>query len=731
MATDPRLDPHVDTETGEHDLFYIRTASGQISDDRGLVLKEGDSFVVLDRHGDIRPLKHGQEGLYHDGTRHLSCLMLRFGRHRPLLLGSVVRGDNAAISVDLTNPDIVKDDVLLIARGTLHLSRTMVLSQGVLQDRIRLRNYGLTPVSGSIDIEFDADFVDLFEVRGTQRAARGDRQSPVVNGREVSLVYTGLDGVQRASRVGFESETIALSERRAHLEFDLPPHGERQIGLSIRCENGTVRPPIAFPDAMQTVADALERRRANGCDILTSNQQFNDWLKRSNSDLSMMITDTRYGEYPYAGVPWFSTPFGRDGLITAFQCLWMNPSIARGVLAFLAATQATADDPVRDAQRGKVLHEMRSGEMAALGEVPFGRYYGSHDATPLFVMLAASYLERTDDRAFIERIWPAIEGALHWLQWEGDLDADGFIEYARQSPTGLVHQGWKDSHDSISHASGALADAPIALCEIQGYLYAAWHGAASLSAALGHAGRAAEYIEKATTLRANFDKAFWNEPMGTYAIALDGRKRQCAIRASNAGHALFTGIAMPNRAGAVARTLMSPEGFSGWGIRTLATSEVRYNPMSYHNGSIWPHDNSLIAAGFTRYGLHDEALAVLGGLFEATLHMDLHRLPELFCGFQRGHDESPVSYPVACSPQAWASAAPFLLLQSVLGLEILAAQRIVKFTRPRLPEFLNEVRISNLRIGPHTLDLVLERHEYDVGIDVIRRTGPIEVVAIK
>ena len=467
----------------------------------------------------------------------------------PLLLGSVVRGDNAAISVDLTNPDIAKDGLLLIPRGTLHLSRLMVLSQGVLHDRIKVRNYGLAPIVVSIDIEFDADFVDLFEVRGTQRLERGLRHPAVVNGREVSLVYTGLDNVQRATRVGFESETIALSERRAHIEFELPPHGERQIGLSIRCENGVARAPRRVSGcACRRVADTLERRRANGCDILTSNQQFNDWLRRSSSDLSMMITDTRYGEYPYAGVPWFSTPFGRDGLITAFQCLWMNPSIARGVLSFLAATQATSDDPVRDAQRGKVLHEMRSGEMAALGEVPFGRYYGSHDATPLFVMLAASYLERTDDRAFIERIWPAIESALHWLEWDGDLDADGFIEYARQSPTGLVHQGWKDSHDSISHASGALADAPIALCEIQGYLYAAWHGAASLSASLGHAGRASEYIQKATTLRENFDKAFWNEPMGTYAIALDGHKRQCAVRASNAGHALFTGIAMPNRA---------------------------------------------------------------------------------------------------------------------------------------------------------------------------------------
>jgi len=730
VAGDSIADSRPHPEVEEHDPHYIRTTASA-TDDRALVLKDGDSFVVLDRHGDVRPVKLGQEGLYHDGTRHLSCFLLRFGPHRPLLLSSLVRADNVAITVDLTNPDISEGGDIVIPRGTLHLSRVMVLSQGTLHDRLKLRNYGLSAVRVSIDLEFDADFIDLFEVRGSVRPRRGDRHPTHVHGRDVVLSYVGLDGVKRTTRIQLEAETVRLSERRAHIECLLPPHGEHHIGIAIRCENGGRRPAIAFPDALQTVSETMGRRRSDCCGIVTSNQQFNEWLNRSLADLCMMLTDTRHGEYPYAGVPWFSTPFGRDGIITAFECLWINPGMARGVLQFLAATQATMDDPIRDAQPGKVLHEMRSGEMAALGEVPFGRYYGSHDATPLFVMLAAAYLERTDDRAFIERLWPAIEAALQWLESDGDVDADGFVEYARQSPTGLVQQGWKDSHDSISHADGTLADAPIALCEIQAYLYAAWHGAASLSASLGHGSRAAEYIRKAGALRDRFDKAFWHEAIGTYALALDGHKNPCAVRSSNAGHALFTGIAFPQRAASVARTLMAPESFSGWGIRTLATSEVRYNPMSYHNGSIWPHDNAMIAAGFARYGLHDEALAVLSGLFESTLHMDLHRLPELFCGFPRGRDEAPVAYPVACNPQAWASGSVFLLLQAVLGLEVLAAQRTVKLTRPRLPEFLREVRITNLRVGPHTLDLLLERHEFDVGIDVLHRNGPIEVVAIK
>jgi glycogen debranching enzyme len=479
------------------------------------------------------------------------------------------------------------------------------------------------------------------------------------------------------------------------------------------------------------VTEALERRQADYCDISTSSLGFNDWLRRSLADLAMMMTPTRHGDYPYAGVPWFSTPFGRDGLITAFECLWANPGIARGVLAFLAATQARAADPDRDAMPGKILHEMRQGEMAALGEIPFDRYYGSHDATPLFVALAAAYFERTGDRRFIEQLWPAIELALAWIDRHGDADGDGFIEYARMAPTGLIHQGWKDSHDAVFHAGGELAEGGIALCEIQAYVYAAWRGAVTLASAAGLHGRAADYDRRARAMAERFETAFWNDTLGTYALALDGAKRQCAVRSSNAGHALFAGIAAPSRAGSVARALMGPEGFSGWGVRTVSTSEVRYNPMSYHNGSIWPHDNAVIAAGFARYGLHDEALTLLTAMFEASGAFHLRRLPELFCGFGREPGEGPISYPVACHPQAWASGSALLLLQAALGVEIRAADRVITFTRPRLPEFLKEVRLHNLRVGPDSVDLLLHRHDRDVGITVVRRTGPVEVIAIK
>jgi glycogen debranching enzyme len=723
----------IDSQFGdaiENDPFYIRTPSPP-ADDRRLVLKEGDSFAVLDAHGDIRHSPSGEEGLFHEGMRHLSWMRLRLGRRRPLLLSSGVRQDNTAIAADFTNPDLMRGETIDVPRGTLHLSRLIVLSHGVLYDRVRVRSYSPTPVAIEIEIDFDADFTDLFEVRGTPRERRGERLDSTPGESEVTLAYRGLDAVTRRTRLAVTGAAARVSERRAVIPLDLGPHGERSFVFTVGCDHGVPESPRPFGDALLRVSQDFERRRNGFAQITTSNQQFNEWIRRSVADLSMMISSTRHGEYPFAGVPWFSCPFGRDGLISALACLWVDPDMARGVLSFLAATQATADDAETDAQPGKILHETRTGEMAALGEIPFARYYGSHDATPLFVMLAAAYLERTDDRAFIERIWPAITAALEWIDRDGDPDADGFLEYARQSPAGLVHQGWKDSHDAVSHSDGALAEGPIALCELQAYLYGAWRGAAVLSVAMSQTERAADYARRAAALHERFDPLFWHGSLGTYVMALDGQKRPCAVRSSNAGHVLFTGLASHRRSGAVARSLMGPELFSGWGIRTLAATEARYNPMSYHNGSVWPHDNAIIAAGLARYGFHDEAVRLLGALFEASLHMDLHRLPELFCGFARGQGEGPVRYPVACTPHAWASASVFQLLQAVLGLEIHAAARTVKFTRPRLPQFLAEVEIRSLKVGPHSIDLLLERHEHNVGVNVLRRTGFAEVVVIK
>jgi glycogen debranching enzyme len=484
-------------------------------------------------------------------------------------------------------------------------------------------------------------------------------------------------------------------------------------------------PARSFQPRLREARRAQRMASARAATVATSNAVLDEVLRRSLADLRMLMTDTPHGPYPYAGIPWFSTAFGRDGLLTALQMLWIDPSMARGVLRFLAGTQATCSDPVADAQPGKILHEMRQGEMAELGEVPFRRYYGSVDSTPLFVLLAGAYLDRTGDLATLRALWPHVLAALDWMDRFGDRDGDGLIEYHRESPTGLINQGWKDAADAVFHASGALATGPIALCEVQGYAWQARLAAARIARALDDAETAAVEERRAERLRRRFEEAFWCEEIGTYALALDGAKRPCRVRTSNAGQVLFTGLATPERARSVAGQLLGRAMFSGWGIRTVASDEARYNPMSYHNGSIWPHDNALIALGFRRYGLVDEACRVFTGIFDAAAYMDLRRLPELFCGFRRRAGSGPTFYPVACAPQAWASAAPFALLQACIGIEFDPAAGVAWFRRPRLPHFLDEVRIRGLSLPQGRLDIVLRRYGADVSVNVLDREGPV------
>ena len=410
--------------------------------------------------------------------------------------------------------------------------------------------------------------------------------------------------------------------------------------------------------------------------------------------------------------------------------LWIDPAIARGVLRPLAAYQAKRDDPDNDAQPGKILHEMRGGEMAALREVPFGLYYGSVDSTPLFVLLAGAYAEHTGDLATLRELWPNIEAALGWIDGPGDPDRDGFVEYHRADEKGLVNQGWKDSHDAIFHSDGTLAAGPIALCEVQGYVYAAKRLAARCAHRLGNDALADALDAAAMKLAAQFEAAFWCDDIGSYALALDGQKRPCRVRSSNAGQVLFTGIAKPERAMQVGDGLLRQQFFSGWGIRTIASTEARYNPMSYHNGSIWPHDNALIAAGLARYGHKGAVGRVFGALFDAASYMELRRLPELFCGFQRSRARGPTLYPVACSPQAWAAGTPFMLLQASLGLDFDPDRNEILLRAPRLPTFLDEVTLCNLQLGHSSLDLTVRRHGADVSLQILRNDGQIRVAVV-
>lgn len=695
-------------------------------------LKHGDAFAVLDAHGDLGTLNDTAEGLYYRDTRFLSHLELRVEGKRPLLLSSSVHEDKAALSVELTNPDLRLGDDRL-PRDTIFLHRTKFLWRAVCYERISIRNYGPVPRRLRLDLLFDADFHDMFEVRGTRRLRRGTSTGEVTGPDRVEYRYLGLDRIERKTVLQMSPEPIALDPHRMTVEVMLGPYEQSSVFLTIACVDGAVKalPPVNFFAAYRDTRRAHRTATAQIATVSTSNQAFNDMLCRATSDVYTLLTWGQYGPYPYAGIPWFNTTFGRDGIITALLMLWIDPAIAHGVLRTLAATQAQTVDPEADAQPGKILHEMRHGEMARLREVPFGRYYGTIDATPLFIMLAGHYLHRTGDLETIQSIWPNICAALRWIDEYGDRDGDGFVEYARARASGLANQGWKDSHDAIFHADNADPVGPIALCEVQAYVYAAKLQASFMARRLGHPDLASALTDEAERLRCDFERAFWCEDLGTYALALDGEKRPCLVPASNAGHALFAGIAAPDRAARVAANLLTPDAFSGWGIRTLPAGQPRYNPMSYHNGSVWPHDNALIALGLGRYGLKAEASRVFSAIFEAGRHQDLSRLPELFCGFNRRPHRAPTPYPVACAPQAWSAATVFGLLGACLGLELHHEQDEIRFHEPVMPEFLDEVVIRNLRLGASRADVRLHRYGFDVTANVLSRHGSARILISK
>ena len=707
--------------------FYIPATSPTTRPRR--TLKHDDTFAVLDSHGDIGATAGGSDGIFHKDTRFLSRLELLINGMQPLLLGSNIRDDNTVLTVDLTNPDMFVDGKLLLAKDTLHIVRTMFLWRGAAYQRIALRNHGEPTITVHLSLSFGSDFADLFEVRGMRREKRGSDREPVLNEDQVELSYEGLDHKLRETRLHFDPKPARLSAGSASYRVSLQQNEQSVFFLAATCDQPEQK-PAPFFRGMIRVHRELKLATRDVATVTTSNQLFNEILCRSMSDLYMLMSETPQGPYPYAGTPWYSTTFGRDGIITALQMLWFDPAIARGVLRRLAFYQAKTDDPVADAQPGKILHEMRDGEMASLHEVPFGLYYGSVDSTALFVMLAGSYAERTGDWDLVRELWPAIEAALSWMDRYGDADGDGFLEYHRATEQGLANQGWKDSNDAIFHADGRLAEGPIALAEVQGYAYAARRLAARCARHLGEGEQAARLDAQAEQLAQRFEDKFWCSDIGTYAIALDGAKSPCRVRTSNAGQVLFTGIADAERARAVGSMLLRPSFFSGWGIRTVATGEVRYNPMSYHNGSIWPHDNALIALGLAKYGLKDELDRVFQGLFEAATYMDLRRLPELFCGFQRQRGRGPTLYPVACAPQAWASGTPFTLVQAALGLEFDPETAEIRLHNPRLPPFLDEAILRNLRLGNSSVDLSVQRQGQGVAVQVLRSEGEIRVSAL-
>jgi glycogen debranching enzyme len=712
------------------DQFFI-PAAASLQERRPRTLKQGDTFAVCDQNGDAIASPGSADGLYHRDTRYLSHFCMTIDGARPILLSSTLRDDNSLLTCDLANPDLADArGQMALQHDRIHIRRSRFLWNGASFERIAIRNFDIVEHRVSLNLVFAADFADVFEVRGMRRERRGIAHPAEIRQDSVTLAYSGLDLQRRTTTLCFDPSPDKLTGTSARFTLDLAPRQAQLVFIEVKCNGGPSdkSAPRRFLTALKEARHQLRSSSSRAASVASSNTVFNEAARRSVADLYMLLTDTPQGPYPYAGIPWFSTVFGRDALITSLQTLWLDPAIARGVLGYLAANQATACDDASDAEPGKILHEVRQGEMAELGEVPFRRYYGSVDSTPLFVMLAGAYLARTGDLETVDRLWPNIKAALQWIEDEGDRDGDGFVEYRHRAPNGLTNQGWKDSWDAVCHAGGALAEGPIALVEVQGYVYAAWRAAAKIARELGHVQLSVAYTSKAKVLRDRFDEAFFDDALGTYVLALDGAKKPCRVLASNAGHALFTGIALPERARRVVRTLMESNFFTGWGIRTLASSEARYNPMSYHNGSVWPHDNALIAAGFARYGFRAEAARIFHGLFAASTYIDLRRLPELFCGFVRRQGQGPTFYPVACSPQAWAAATPLSLIQSCLGLGFDVERGEITFEQPILPDFIEEIVLRRLALKGGRVDVALRRTGESVALDVVARAGTIRVV---
>jgi glycogen debranching enzyme len=695
--------------------------------------KEGDMFLCADAEGNLDAEKAIGAGFYWRDTRYLSDFMLQVDGHAPLLLST--SADRVFAShVDLANQDLVEEDGTIAAvQGTVNIRRTRVID-GRLHERIRVKNYNAAAVDLTVRLTFGTDFADIFEVRGLKRATRGKMARPKAGRQSAAFAYAGEDGVFRETRIAFELEPteVMVDDEQVVAEWRLrlQPTQTEMIALTVepRAASSPNPPERSFDVVMHDLRRSYESWERSCTRIWTDNELYNSLLSRGMRDLRALLTPTRHGNLVAAGIPWFVAPFGRDALLTCHQTLMLNPDLTRATLEVLAAFQADEVDEWRDAQPGKILHELRQGELAGAGVIPHTPYYGSIDSTPLWLLLLGTYYRWTGDLEFCRKLLPNVERALAWIADYGDRDGDGFLEYQRSSPRGLVNQGWKDSHDSIGHVDGKLAEGPIALAEVQGYVYMAKLRMAEVFEALGNAPRAATLRGEAASLRVAFNEHFWVESEQFFAMALDGDKRQVAAISSNPAHGLYCGIVDQDKAGPMARRLLAPDMFSGWGVRTLSKSAAAYNPMSYHNGSIWPHDNAIIGAGLKRYGFAKATNRLATAMFEMAVTVDDMRLPELFCGFTRRSPNRPVAYPVACSPQAWAAGAPFLLLQAMLGISADAPANTINVNKPHLPGWLNTVELHDLRVGSSTVSVVFQRQGEMTGFSLLGKDGDVRVL---
>jgi glycogen debranching enzyme len=687
-----------------------------------LVLQWGNSFCVTNRRGDIAPAGARDLGLFHDDTRYLSFYQLRISGGPPVVLSADTSGA-ATAQVDLTLTDREFGGFLDDPKNFLHLRRKRVLDGG-LTEELTLTNHLRRATRLWLELQLAADFADVFEVRGARRARRGE-MLPVVRGRDrLELGYLGLDGERYTTVVRLSPEPARLDDAGPRWELTLLPGESTVLEIGVWPGRGAPVEPERVPfDVRLERLRAQHRQLVHGSTALvSSNSGFGAALRDSLADIDALRQRVGDSTIVGAGIPWFAAPFGRDAIVTSLELLSVTPDLAVETLRTLARYQGRSDDPWREEEPGKIMHELRRGEMVRTGEAPHAPYYGSIDATPLWLVLLGETHRWRGDRALVEELLPNAERALAWIE-RRLAEGGGFVRYQRTHEKGLVNQGWKDSSDGVSFPDGTVAEPPIALIEVQGYVVAALDAAAALHRALGNGARAGELELIAAALRHRLHEQLWVDETGFYALALDGAGRRVPTITSNPGHLLFCRACPPEVAPRLVDVLLGEEMYSGWGVRTLARGQAVFNPLSYHNGSVWPHDNALLALGAARCGRMDAALALLDGLHAASLHYRRQRLPELFCGLGRADGDFLVHYPVSCSPQAWAAGAFFLLLQACLGLRPDAPARTLAISNPQLPEFVGGLDLYGLRVGGSRVSLHFARHGGRTHADLIGVEG--------
>jgi glycogen debranching enzyme len=676
-----------------------------------LTLIDGKTFLSTTVSGDIMPPGAPDVGFFHDDTRFLSRLELRVDGYRTVVLSSSTE-QTFASQIELTTGKSTMRETYEIPENTVHIRREQLLSSETLFDNFSFENFNFTELELHIELAYEADFMDVFQVRGVAREKLGHYFLPVVRHDSIVFHYCGLDRIARETSIHLSPPPDMVDGTTARWKLRLPPFKRFQLQTTIVPQVEGKRSRSVKPDFGQQLRlrrEAIADWASHSTSFSAANTVFSEMVETCKADFHALQIPEAKERVIAAGIPWFATMFGRDSIIAAYQSLMLNPRLATETLRVLAKLQGNEKNDWRDEEPGKILHEYREGEMTRAGEMPFGPYYGSVDATPLWLILLSETFNWTADEQLVKDLLPNAYRALEWIDSYGDLDDDGFVEYQRRSPKGLANQGWKDSWDAIMHHDGEVAKSPIALCEVQGYVYEAKYRMASLMRSFGDIKTADRLKKESAEMARRFEKAFWMPKLNFYAMALDRDKRQTQVISSNPGHLLFTRMLPQDRAKAVTQRFMREDMFSGWGWRTMSRDERVFNPLSYHRGSVWPHDNSLIAHGMALYEFREPANQLFTALYQAALNFRDYRLPELFCGIERREHDEPVQYPVSCSPQAWASGSIFLILMSVLGIRPSAQRRELNIVNPELPAFLEHLSIRNMRVGGSRVGLDFTR----------------------